>query len=683
MRSNSSRLLILAVLVTAISIPLLAADPATHALDVAGMDRSVDPGDDFYRYANGGWIQATEIPADRANIGVFAQMAEEAGRRTRGLIQEAEKSKDAPADARKIGAYYAAFVDEKTIERKGMTPLAAQLRRIRDIKSKSALASELGRELRADVDPLNTAIFHTDRLFGLWVSRDFNNPDRNVAFLLQGGLSMPDRDYYLGTDAKSVELQAKYRAHIAAVLKLAKVAHADAQAARIYDLERKIAGAHVSRTDSEDVLKANNPWRLADFSKKAPGLAWSLYFEGAELAGQKTIVVWQPSAVTGIAALVEKEPLSVWKEYLAFRTIDRSSAVLPKAFRDERFNFYGTVLTGAPKQRERWKVAIDATNEALGEAVGRLYAEHYFPPAAKTAAQEMVKNIVAAFGKRIDRLEWMSPATREKAKAKLGTLYIGIGYPDTWRDYSGLRIVRDDAFGNGERSGLFDYRASLAKLGKPVDRTEWAMTPQTVNAVNLPVMNSLNFPAAILAPPFFDAAAEPVLNYGAIGTVIGHEISHSFDDQGSQFDAEGRLLDWWTPADLAHFREAADRLAAQFNTYEPLPGLHVNGRLTLGENIADVAGLAAAYDGYHAAYGGKAADAQGFTGDQRFFLAFAQNWRTKTRPEALRNSLMTNGHAPGEYRADTVRNIDEWYETFNIQPGKKLYLTPEQRVEPW
>jgi putative endopeptidase len=501
---------------------------------------------------------------------------------------------------------------------------------------------------------------------------------------LQGGLGLPDRDNYLSTDAQDVELQAKYKAHIAAVLKLANMADADTQAARIYDLERKIAEAHNTRTDSADVHKANNPWRLQDFSTKAPGLEWASFFKAAGLSGQPMIMVWHPAGVTGISALVGNQPLNVWKEYLTFRAIDRAAPLLPKAFADESFKFYGTTLSGVPQQRARWKRAVRATSTALGDAVGKLYVKRYFPPQAKAAVQEMVKNIIAAFGKRIDNLTWMSPATRAKAKAKLDTLYVGVGYPEHWRDYSGLKVVRGDALGNAQRSELFDYQWSLSKLGKPVDKTEWYITAQTVNALNLPIQNALNFPAAILEPPFFDAAADPVENYGSIGATIGHEISHSFDDQGSQFDAQGRLLNWWTPEDLAHFRAAADKLAAQFDAYEPLPSLHVNGKLTLSENIADVAGLSAAYDGYRNAYGGKPApDSQGFTGDQRFFLAYAQSWRGKQRPETLRIQLTTDGHAPDEYRADTVRNLDAWYQAFNIQPGRKLYLAPESRVRVW
>jgi Predicted metalloendopeptidase len=686
MRIQTFPLLFLsAVLMTTSLDPLVAADLARHGVDLAGMDKSIAPGDDFFAYANGTWMKTTEIPADRSSWGVFQIVADEANRRTVGLIQDAGKSGAAAgSEARKVGDFYDSYMDEKAIEAKGITPLSPELKAIRAIDSRKALATVLGRGLRADVDPLNNTNFHTDRPFGLWVSPDFHDPDRNVAYLLQGGLGMPDRDNYLSNDARDVSLRAKYRDHIAAVLKLAGISGSEKKADAISALERKIAEVHATATESEDVHNADNPWRMADFSAKAPGLDWKSYFTAAGLSSQPMIMVWQPKAIRGIAALAGSEPLSVWKDYLTFHAIDRAAAVLPKAFVEERFRFYGTALTGAPKLRDRWKRAVDATNASLGEAVGKLYVQHYFPPEAKAAAQEMVKNIVTAFGHRIDRLEWMSPATRAKAHAKLDTLYVGVGYPERWRDYAGLVIKRGDALGNAQRSELFDYRASLAKLGKPVDRSEWSMTPQTVNAVNLPLQNALNFPAAILAPPFFDPKADPVENYGGIGTTIGHEISHSFDDQGSQFDAQGRLVNWWTPEDLAHFQAAAAQLAAEFDAYEPLPGLHVNGKLTLSENLADVAGLAASYDGYRNAYGGKPApDANGFTGDQRFFVAFGQIWRSKMRPEALRMVVKTNGHAPGEYRADTVRNLDAWYEAFDVKPGQKLYLAPAARVRAW
>ncbi|HKD16427.1 MAG TPA: M13 family metallopeptidase, partial [Thermoanaerobaculia bacterium] len=436
--------------------------------------------------------------------------------------------------------------------------------------------------------------------------------------------------------------------------------------------------------DSVDVHKADNPWAPAEFATRAPGVDWPAFFDAAGLADQPVIMVWHPSGVAGIAALVGREPLDVWKEYLTFRTLDRASVLLPRAFAEEHFRFYDTALTGVVKPRDRWKRAVAATSVGLGDAVGQLYVAKYFPPQARADAQAMVKNIVQAFGRRIDALSWMSPATRVKARAKLETLYVGIGYPDHWRSYDGLKIAKDDALGNQDRSELFEYRRSLEKLGKPVDKTPWCMTPQTVNAVNLPLQNALNFPAAILNPPFYDATGDPVRNYGAIGAVIGHEISHSFDDQGSQFDADGRLQNWWTPEDFAHFQAAGERLIAQYDGYEPLPGLHINGKLTLSENIADVAGVSAAYDGYRAAFA-KALPPpiDGFSADQRFFVAFGQIWRSKFRPEALRNQLMTDGHSPGHFRAETVRNVDAWYPAFDVVSGQRLYLTPEARVRVW
>jgi putative endopeptidase len=665
---------------------LFATEPPAKAyrVDVGGMDRAVRPGDDFYGYANGGWMTSTEIPADRAAYGSFTIIEEEVNRRTQELIQKADQAK-APAGsaAALVGAYYEAYMNEAAIEKRGLEPLKSELAAIAAITDRASLARVLGGQLRADVDALNNTNFHTDRLFGLWAAPDFSSPERNVGYLMQGGLAMPDRDDYLNTDDKSRQLQAKYLGHIAAVLKLAKVSGADARAARIYDLEKRIADTHVSRTDSVDVHKANNPWPVKEFSTRAPGLDWAAYFEAAGLSGQPMIMVWHPSATTGIAALAAREPLDTWKDYLTFHAIDRASPLLPRAFAEESFRFYGTALSGTEKPRDRWKRAVDATSAALGDAVGKLYVERYFPAGAKAQAEAMVGNIVAAFRRRIDGLEWMSPATRAKARAKLETLYVGIGYPERWRDDAGLKIDRADALGNAQRAALFEYRRTLGKLGKPVDRREWSMTPQVVNAVNLPLQNAMNFPAAILNPPFFDAAGDPVQNYGAIGTVIGHEISHSFDDQGSQFDAEGRLANWWTPEDLAHFEAIAGRLVAQYDAYEPLPGLHVNGKLTLSENIADVAGVSAAYDAYRGAFGGTSPAVDGFTADQRFFIAFGQAWRAKIRPELLRTLLMADGHSPPECRADAARNVDAWYAAFDVVSGQALYLDPGSRVRVW
>ena len=516
------------------------------------------------------------------------------------------------------------------------------------------------------------------------VSADFNNPKKNVPYLLQGGLGLPDRDYYVNTDEDSVALQAKYRTHIATVLKLANISDAEAKADRIYELESKIAQTHGTREDSANVAKANNPWKPTGFTKNAPGIDWNAYFRSAGLSGQPMVMVWHPGAVKGISALIASQPIDLWKTCLTFRTIERSSGLLPKAFAGESFNFNGKELSGVSKQRPREARGVSFTSNSLTDVVGKMYTEKYFPASAKAEIQKLVKNIIAAFRKRIDKLDWMSPETRAKAKAKVDTLYVGVGYPDKWRGYAGLRILPDDALGNSQRVSMFNYKYALSKMGKPVDKGEWWMPAQIVNAVNYPLQNALSFPAGILNPPFFDVNADPVVNYGSIGSVIGHEISHSFDATGAMFDAQGKLQNWWTPQDKEHFQNAAKMLAAQFDTYEPFPGLHVNGKLTLDENIADLAGLSAAYDGYREAYGGKEAPkVHGLSGDQRFFIAYGQAHRGKDRPELLKGQLLGDGHAPDEYRASTVRNLDAWYSAFYVQPGRKLYLAPEARVRVW
>ena len=672
------------VLVAGLSA-VCAAASAPSGIDPAGMDRAVKPGDDFFAYGNGRWARRTEIPADRSRFGTFDLLVEKTNTEVRELIQSAAKTKPAPgSDAQKVGDYYASFMDEAGIEARGIAPLKPELDRIGAIYDGRTLASYLGSTLRADVDALNATDFYTDHVFGLWVNQSFEQPSRNVPYLLQGGLGMPDREYYLSKSAKMAELRGKYQAHIAAVLKLAGIAEAEAKAARIMAFETRIAAAHTSRADSEDVHKANNPWRRADFAAKAPGLQWDDYFKAAGLADQGDIVVWQPGAAVGIAKLAGSTPVAVWKDYLTFHLLDHYARVLPKAFVAENFAFYGTALTGTPKIRDRWKRAISATNEALGQPVGKLYVARYFPPAAKAKITAMVQDIIAAYHARIEKLTWMSPATKQKALAKLATLKVGVGYPDRWRDYSGLKIERGDAFGNLARAEAFEYQYAIGKLHRPADRGEWAMDPQEVNAVNLPLSNALNFPAAILQAPFFDANRDAAANFGGIGAPIGHEISHSFDDQGSQFDAEGRLANWWTPADLAHFHAASAKLAKQFDSYRPFPDLAVNGQQTLSENIADVAGLAAAYDAYRLALAGKPAPMLGgFSGDQRFFLAYSQSWREKAREAALRQQILTDGHAPADYRADTVRNLGPWYAAFDVKPGQKLYLAPPDRVEVW
>jgi len=669
-------------------LPLSAKAPAprdNHGIDLVGIDRKVAPGDDFFAYANGGWIQRTEIPADRSGYGTSAIVADLTERRTAALIQGLT-AKPAPqgSEAQKIRDTYTSYMDEAAIEALGLKPMQPMLERIGAIADRKGLASALGATLRADVDVLNATNFTTDNLFGLWVAQDLDVPTRYAAFLLQGGLGMPDRDYYLDPAPRMAEIRSAYQAHIAKVLGLANFQDAEARAARVFALERRIAEGHWSREASADVVKGNNAWARKDFESKAPGLDWTAYFEAAGLGTQQDFKVWQPSAFTTTAALTASESLETWKDYLRFHALAHRSAFLPKAFVEARFAFYGKVLSGTPKMRDRWKRGIAFTSEALGEAVGKLYVQHHFPASEKARAEVMVQNILVAFGKRIDQLAWMAPETKTKAKAKLATLKVAVGYPNRWRDYSGLEIRKGDALGNADRAELFELKRNLQKLGQPIDRDEWVMTPQTVNAVNLPVMNAMNFPAAILQAPDFDAKRTLAMNYGAIGATIGHEISHSFDDQGALFDATGKLSNWWTEADLAHFMDSANQLVKQFDAYRPFPDLAVNGKLTLSENIADVAGLAAAYDAYRMALGGKPAPVvQGLTGDQQFFLAYAQSWREKRREASRRQQIIGDSHAPAEYRADGVRNHDAWYEAFAVKPGQTLYLAPKDRVRVW
>jgi putative endopeptidase len=653
-------------------------------LDLAGIDRTVRPGDDFFAYANGTWLKTTEIPPDKGSYGSGAIVFDRTHERITAIVKEAASgSAPAGSDPRRIGDYYASYLDLAAIEAKGLAPMQPTLDAIAAVKDRQALARYVGGTLRGDVDALNNTNFYTDNLFGVWVAADLDQPTRYVPFLMQGGLDMPDRAYYVDASPKMDELRAKCRAHIAAVLGIAKMADADARAARVFGLEMKIAASHASRAESEDAKKASR-WSRADFDAKAPGVDWTELFTAAGLAGQPEIVVWHPGAVTGAAALLASEPIETWKDYLAFHALDHFANVLPDAFGQERFAFHGTALAGTPQRRERGKRSVDAVNNALGEAVGRIYVERHFPPAARARVQEMVANLQAAFGRRIDTLSWMTPATKAKAKAKLAVLKVGVGYPDTWRDYRDLQIVKGDALGNAQRTELFEYREELRQLGRPVDRGVWVMTPQTVNAVNLPVLNAMNFPAAILQPPYFDPDRPVAMDYGAIGAVIGHEISHSFDDLGSQFDHAGRMHNWWTPADLEHFHAAAEKLVKQYDAYQPLPDLKVNGRLTLSENIADVAGLAAAYDAYRLSLGGKPAPVvDGLSGDQQFFLSFAQSWRTKYREPLLRQQVLGDGHAPNEYRGDSARNLDAWYDAFGVKAGEKLYLAPADRVRVW
>jgi len=639
---------------------------------------TVLPGDDFFTWANGDWLSKTEIPADRGSWSAMGALAEDTNTRIAKMIEDLGADKKASGDARKVADFYAAYMDEAGIDKRGLAPIQPMLKNIAGIKDKAALVRALGGSIRADVDPLNATNFFTENLFGVWVASGLTDPAHNLPYLLQGGLGLPDRAYYLENNARMAELRTKYQQHIAAMLKLAGMDKSDERAARVFELELALAQTHATREESADIQKANNVWSLKDFSAKAPGIDWNAFFKAAGLSGQDRFQVYHPSAITGAAKLLDHADVATWRDYLAFHKLNQYAGLLSKAFADQRFEFNGKTLSGTPQQSARWKRALGATNGAMDEAVGKIYVSRYFPAENKAKVQQMVANIIDAFSRRIDKLEWMAPATRAQAQAKVKSLYVGIGYPEHWKSYDGLKVVAGDAFGNAVRAEEYHYHQELAKLKRKPERTEWAMPPQLVNAVNLPLQNALNFPAAILQPPFFDPKASDAANYGAIGSIIGHEISHSFDDQGAQFDAQGRLRDWWTKEDLEHFKAASSKLVAQYSAYKPFPDLAVNGQLTLSENLADLAGLQAAYDAFKSTPAGKGAES-----DREFFRGFAQGWRSKAREASMRRGVLTDGHAPAQYRTYIVRNLDAWYKAFDVKPGQSLYLAPQERVKIW
>ncbi len=639
----------------------------TFGFDAAGMDRSVKPGDDFYAYANGTWAKNTAIPADESNYGAFNVLQDLSRERTRGILDAAKSDGNS-----KIGRAYAAFLDTAAIEKAGLAPIQPWLARIRkvDMAGYPALLAEADRN-------------GVDIPFGFYVGQDDKNPDVYAVNLMQGGLGMPDRDYYLSTDAKLIQTKAAYQAHLAKLLTLAGEKDGEARAAAVVAFETGLARAHWTRIDSRDADKTYNEMTLAQLRQSAPGFDFAAFLN-AEKASAPSLIVAQPTAIAGTAKLIAATPIGVLRDQLMLRSLDGFAAVLPQAIDAESFAFNGTVLSGTPQQQERWKRAVGFTSSALTDEVSKVYVARYFPPETKAAADTMVKNVLAALGQRIQKLDWMAPATKQKALAKLAAFEPRIGYPDRWRDYAALDVRSGDAFGNMLRANQWRHDFEVTKLGKPIYRWEWGMAPMTVNAQANFGLVAITFPAAILQPPFFDPKADPAVNYGGIGAVIGHEISHHFDDQGAKYDARGRLTQWWTDGDVQKFKALSERLARQYDAYEPLPGMHVKGELTLGENSADLAGLAAAHDAWLATLGGKPAPViDGFSGDQRFYLGWAQVWRRNYREANLRQRLLTDPHAPSEQRSDIVRNMDPWYTAYKPQPGEKLYLAPDARVRIW
>ncbi len=635
--------------------------------DLTGMDKTVQPGDDFYAYANGTWAKNTAIPADKSNYGMFTALADLSQKRTQEILEAAKADPNSM-----IGRAYASYLDSAAVEAKGLAPIQPWLAKIRSV-DKAGLAA-----LLAEADRSGVAHF-----FGGYVGQDDKNPDVYIYTIGQGGIGMPDRDFYLKDSERNTKLQAAYLKHLENVLALAGEKDAGVRAKAIYDFEKQIATVHWDKNDSSDATKVYNKMTIAELAKTAPGFDWTTFIRGIGVK-EDSLLVSQPSAFTGEAKLIADAPIGVIRDILTVRSLDSFSGVLPDAVAKEAFSFYGTALSGTPQMQERWKRAVDFTTNNMGEAVGQDYVAKYFPPETKAAMNVLVKNVLAALDTRIGNLTWMQPATKVRAKKKLANFTTKIGYPDRWKDYSKLEIKRDDLFGNALRANQFAHDDNISRLGGPIRRWEWGMTPMEVNAYANFGMNEIVFPAAILQPPFFDPKADAAINYGGIGAVIGHEISHHFDDQGAKYDETGKLADWWTPEDVKAFEAAGKALVAQYDAYEVLPGEHLDGTFTLGENIGDLAGLTIAYDAYKKSLGGKPAPViDGLTGDQRFFLGWAQVWRRNYREQNLAQRITTDPHSPSIQRTWVSRNLDPWYKAYNVKEGQKLYLAPKDRVRIW
>jgi putative endopeptidase len=645
-------------------------------LDLTGFDRTVRPQDDLYRFAGGAWLANTAIPPDRSNYGSFAILDDKAQEEVRQLIVAASEKPDRPpgSDAQKVGDFYLAYMDTARVESLGIAPLREELARIDAISTPRDVARYIGYSQRLGVaQPL------------YWYSSpDNKNSSVYLAALYQNGLTMPDRDYYLSPDERYAKFRARFAEYVEHMLARAGERNARSAAARIAALETRIANYQWTKTQNRDPVKTYNPMTLPEYQKLAPGFDWLAFFEGMEAPVQR-MDISQPSFVKGIAQLVKTVPVSDWRVYFKFQLLDDYAPLLSAQFADLEFDFHQKTLNGVPQPLPRWRRAVDAMDGSMGELVGKMFVESHFGAQAKQRMLELVGNLLKAFDSSIDSLEWMSAATRAEAKKKLGKITVKIGYPDQWRDYGPLQVRRDDLVGNLMRAAEFNHQRYVKRAGGPVDKGEWLMTPQTVNAYYNPTTNEITFPAAILRWPFFDMEADDAVNYGGIGSVIGHEISHGFDDSGRQFDGDGNLRDWWTAEDGARFKERAAALAKQFGGYKVLDDRPLNGELTLGENIGDLSGMAVAFKAYKLSLGGKEAPViDGFTGDQRFFLGWAQVWRRKYRDEELLKRLVTDPHSPSEFRANgPTSNIDAFYDAFGVKPGDRMYRRPEDRVKIW
>lgn len=648
----------------------------TSGINKKNMDTLVKPGDNFANYVNGTWMKNMKIPADKASYGAFDMLYDQAQKDVKAIIEEASKAKAAEgSDEQKIGDYYASFMDRKGRNAKGVTPMQAEMKAIDAIANYDDLATFFGTANRTGISiPFNISVY-----------TDFKDPTKNILITWQGGLGLPEREYYLSTDAKMADIRQKYVAHVEKMLQLSGIENPAENAKKIMALETSLATQHMKKEDTRDMMKLYNKYATADLKTLMPDFNWTAMLTKSSVEKEKSIVVTQVDYLKNLNNIVKNTPIDTWKTYLKWGLVNKSASLLTAELDKQNFEFYSKTLSGTEKQEDDWKRAVNTVNGGLGEVVGKVYVEKHFSPEAKERMVTMVKNLLKAYAESIKKLDWMSETTKKEALKKVDKFMIKIGYPDKWRDYSSLKIDKADLYGNAQRSTEFEYQRNLDKLGKPVDRAEWGMTPQTVNAYYNPTLNEIVFPAAILQPPFFDLKADDAVNYGAIGAVIGHEIGHGFDDQGSTFDGEGVLKNWWTPADLAAFKAKTGALVAQYDSFKAFPDLNVNGTYTLGENIGDLGGLSIAIKAYKETLKGKEAPVMdGFTGMQRVFLGWGQVWGEKTRDAALRSQIASDPHSPAKFRINgVVRNVPEFYEAFNVKPGDSLYLAPEKRVKIW
>jgi len=644
-------------------------------IDRAGMDATVRPQDDLYLAMNGAWVKKTDIPGDKSAWGTFYELRELSDQRVRKIIEDlAGKKQPAGSINAKIGDYYNAYMDTTAIDAAGTRPLAPYAAKLAAVKDKKGLALLLGQWVSFVDLPMTIAI-----------GPDAKDPTVYSAGVNQGGLGLGDRDYYLKTDARFVKARDAYLTYLRTLLTLDGDKDAQAHAKAVMAFETKLAKVQWSQEANRDPVKTYNPMTTEALAAKAPSLDWKAYLEASELGHPAFVSITQPDYAWALAGMVKSEPLDVWKTYLRVRLLDAMATKLPAGFREATYQFHDVALSGVKQDKPRWQRGVSSVNGALGEAVGQAYVGEYFPPAYKARMVELVDNLLKTYSTSIDGLTWMSPATKKEAHAKLAKYGVKIGYPDVWRDYTGLEVKAGDPVGNSVRAAQFAYRRDAVRNGKPVDRTEWGMTPQTVNAYYDPTKNEIVFPAAILQPPFFDMKADDATNYGAIGAVIGHEISHGFDDQGSQYDGDGKLRNWWTAEDRKAFEAVTSKLDAQYSAYEPLPGTHLNGKLTMGENIADLSGLQIAYKAWKASLGGKQSPViDGLTGEQRFYYGFAQVWRSKTRDERALQLVVVDPHSPAQFRADGASiNSDGFHEAFGTKPGDKMWKAPADRLRLW